>query len=369
MPDTPLRVCLVAPLPPPYGGIAHWTQMVTGYAASRDDVVLDVVDIAPRWRDIDDLAVWKRVLFGGLQLLRDRARVRRALRTRPHALHLTTSGQLAIIRDIAVLAAARRAGVPAFYHLRFGRIPELAGGTSREWRLFTRAARLAHTVVAIDAATAAAIRAHLPGVRVVQVPNCVDLSDLPAPSLGAERTAVFLGWVVPTKGIEELVRAWAQVRPAGWRLQIIGPGNPEYGAGLLAAHRPEGVAFLGERHHAEAMQAVAQADLFVLPSYTEGFPNVIMEAMALGKPIVATTVGAIPEMLADDCGLLTPPRDADALAAALARVVGDDALRARLGANARARAVAQYGLEAVFSHYQLLWREAAGLETHTHVHG
>jgi glycosyltransferase involved in cell wall biosynthesis len=66
---------------------------------------------------------------------------------------------------------------------------------------------------------------------------------------------------------------------------------------------------------------MAAADLVTLPSYMEGCPNVVLEALASGRPVVATNVGGIPEILSDECGRLVPPRDAGALAQALASVL------------------------------------------------
>ena len=66
---------------------------------------------------------------------------------------------------------------------------------------------------------------------------------------------------------------------------------------------------------------MAAADLVTLPSYMEGCPNVILEALACGRPVVATHVGGIPEIMNDECGRLVPPRDSGALAAALASVL------------------------------------------------
>jgi glycosyltransferase involved in cell wall biosynthesis len=359
--EGPLRICLVAPLPPPYGGVSHWTQMVRQYASHRADVVLSIVDTAPRWRAVDDLRVWKRALGGGTQLVRDLARAFGRLRTRPHALHLTTSGQLAVARDLAVMRIARGLGVPVVYHIRFGRIPELARSRSREWRMLTRAMQRAHTVVAIDASTEQAIREHLPAVNVVRIPNCVDVAPLPhqpAPE-GAARTVMFLGWVIPTKGVGELVQAWAHLHPAGWRLRVVGPVSDRYRDELLAMHRPPATEFMGEKPHAEAMQLLAAADIFVLPSYTEGFPNAVLEGMALGKPIAATRVGAIPEMLADGCGVLVEPRDSEGVRRALSDLIADGDLRRALGSRAKERVVRCYSIESVFAQYMSIWREAA----------
>ncbi len=359
MTDRPLRVCLVAPVPPPYGGISHWAQMIIRHASSRPDVRILIVDIAPRWRAIHDLTVWKRVIGGGLQFVRDLAKLLWVLlRHRPDAVHLTTSGQLGLVRDLAVLTAAKGFRLGATYHIRFGRIPEIAEAGTREWRLIRRAMALARTVIAIDRATEDAIRRHVPGVRVERVPNCVESAEAvgAAPANPQLRSVMYLGWVIPKKGMAELVDAWSRVRTTGWRLIIAGPGEASYRQSLLERCEAAGIEFTGELGHEHAMGMLASADALVLPSYTEGFPNVVLEAMERGKAIVATAVGGIPEMLSDGCGLLVTPGDRDELANALKRIVNDGELRAQMGQRARARAHSEYSIAAVFDRYVGIWR-------------
>ncbi len=102
-------------------------------------------------------------------------------------------------------------------------------------------------------------------------------------------------------------------------------------------------------------------DLFALPSYgEEGVPQAIMQAMACGIPVVSTTVGAITEAVDDgSTGLIVPPRDAPALGAALARLRDDPALRARLGAAGRARAVRDFGLDRMLDRMEAVFRAVA----------
>ncbi len=76
-------------------------------------------------------------------------------------------------------------------------------------------------------------------------------------------------------------------------------------------------------------------DVFVHPSFTEGTPNVVIEAMAHGLPVVATAVGGLPDFVTEDCGILVPAGDAEALGEALKRVAGDAALRRSMGLAAR----------------------------------
>ncbi|MEI2724755.1 MAG: glycosyltransferase family 4 protein [Verrucomicrobiota bacterium] len=101
------------------------------------------------------------------------------------------------------------------------------------------------------------------------------------------------------------------------------------------------------------------AEVFVLPTYTEGFPNVILEAMAAGKAIVSTRVGAIAEMLDADgespSGLVIQPRDAGSLANALRQLLSDAELRETLGARARGKVTRCYSTDVVFRRLLDLW--------------
>lgn len=362
MSEKVVNVSLVSPVPPPYGGIGHWTVMVCEYANGRSDVQISVVDISPRWRSIDDLSVWKRAVGGGIQFLRDITRLGRLLSTRRFdAIHLTTSGHLAAIRDSGVIFIAGLFKVPVIYHIHFGRVPQIATSNNREFRRMARVMLKSQTVIAIDRATREAIKESLPAVNVELIPNCVNFSELPSAVASDQslRTALFIGWVLPTKGITELVEAWSQLKPQGWRLQIVGPGDVAYRQELIERFRPHGLEFLGELPHVQAMERMAACDLFVLPSYTEGFPNAVLEAMALGKAIVATEVGAIPEMLDAKCGLLIKPKDVQGLTTALQSLLNDGKLRAELGRYARERALANYSIDVVFPKYMSLWRQPA----------
>ena len=336
--------------------------MVRRHAAGTGNVDMVVINTAPTWRSIHSNGIVLRAIGGAIQLIRDSFRIVKALSaSKFDAIHLTTSGQLAALRDLAVSYLAAWFGVGLVYHIRFGRIPALARGSSLEWKLIRKVMRRAAKVILIDQATFDAVRQVEPGARVALIPNCVDLAELPNISIsgGVDKTALFLGWVIPTKGIGELVEAWVRLNPLGWRLDIIGPFDESYRSELVERFAPRNLRFLGQLPHKEAMQCMAHCDLFVLPSYTEGFPNVVVEAMALGRPIIATDVGAIPEMLEDDAGLLVKSRDTGALAEALDRVMHDEELRHRIAGQARARANALYTIDVVFEAYQRVWHSVS----------
>lgn len=360
MSSRPLRVCLVSPVPPPYGGIGHWTQMILRHAHRQHELSIHLVDVAPRWRAIDDLTVWKRVVVGGATMIWHVGLVIWQLVRGCRVVHINTPGSLSVHRDLAIIAVARLFRVPVVYHIRFGRVPQIATERTPKWRLMAKAMSRAHTVVAIDQATEQAIRQHLPTVRVIRIPNCIDSTTLPHRHRlrSGAHTVLYLGWVIPTKGIAELMEAWGGLRSDGWRLQIAGPGDGAYQRKLAEKFGAEGIEFLGEQPHAQALQLMADADVFVLPSYTEGFPNVIAESMALGLPIVATGVGAIPEMLAEGRGIVIPPREVEPLREALARAMASAALRGELGTAAQAYCLVNYALPVVFDRLVELWRAA-----------
>lgn len=352
-----LKVLLVSPLPPPYGGISHWTEMIKRYSESQDDISLQVLNIAPTWRDIHDLSIWKRVIGGGLQLIWNIIFfIKIVLKNRPDIVHLTTSGQLAVVRDIFILAICRILKIGTVYHIRFGRLPQILQTQTKEARFFCCAAKMAGHVVAIDQKTYEALVVEFYYSKVSLVPNCFDPSALPAVNHAPLHKVVFIGWVIPTKGIQELVEAWTLLDRSEWSLTIVGPGDDHYIDEVKKYGKENSrIAFVGPKNHSETMSLLNESTILVLPSYTEGFPNVVLEAMAACKAIVATNVGAIPEMLGKDRGILISPQDTLALSNALKTLMSDPVLCHKLAQAAYDYAQSCYSVQAVFSLYKNLW--------------
>jgi glycosyltransferase involved in cell wall biosynthesis len=147
--------------------------------------------------------------------------------------------------------------------------------------------------------------------------------------------------LTPRKGHELLFRALASIPHRPWRLICAGSAkrDPETAARLRAQVRADGlddrVSFAGDLDAATLAAHYDRADLFVLPTLHEGYGMAVAEALARGLPVISTATGAIPELVTEDAGLVLPPGDPDALTAALARVLGDQDLRARLAEGAR----------------------------------
>ncbi|HXP30200.1 MAG TPA: glycosyltransferase family 4 protein [Stellaceae bacterium] len=195
--------------------------------------------------------------------------------------------------------------------------------------------------------SAAAVEAHgVARARIAVVPpgTARPARPPPHPPHAGKLRLLSVASVTPRKGHLVLVDALARLKALPWRLTIIGGlgRDPAYVGALrqrIAAHRLGArVALAGEWPTARLYRAYAAADLFMLASFHEGYGMALAEAMAYALPIVATAAGAIPETVPASAGILVPPGDAAALAAALARVIADRALRRRLG---RAAAVAK----------------------------
>lgn len=195
--------------------------------------------------------------------------------------------------------------------------------------------------------------------RLRLIPNAVDVSRFERPSAEASRpTFVYVGRLEPVKGVRTLLEAWARSGLASTaRLRIAGDGSQS--PALREQARTLGidasVEFLGEVRDVPAV--LRTACFYVQPSYQEGLSNSILEAMAAGLPIVATCISGTEDVLADGVsGLLVPPRDADALAAALRRLAGDAALAQRLGCRAREDVRARFGLPSVLARLEAAYR-------------
>jgi len=132
---------------------------------------------------------------------------------------------------------------------------------------------------------------------------------------------VFVGSIVPAKGVRELLDAVIHLVPSHPNLQLacIGEGilRDELEKRVVQAGIDRHVRFPGLCNSARVARWIAAANVFCLPSYAEGCPNVVIEALACGRPVVATEVGGIPELVDSESGVLVPPRNPEALAAAL----------------------------------------------------
>ncbi|MCC6191317.1 MAG: glycosyltransferase family 4 protein [Anaerolineales bacterium] len=212
-------------------------------------------------------------------------------------------------------------------------------------------------------------QAGVPPERIVSIPNGVELgaASKTSYSLNDAVTIVYVGRLHPSKGLGVLLSAFAQAaqtRPQlRWRLVIVGEGvlRPELEAQAANLGLADAVQFVGQVQ--EVSPHLAQGDIFVLPSLSEGISNALLEAMAHGLPCVATRIGGNTTLIRDgETGLLVALASTEALAAALTRLVDDQALRERLGRRARALVEADFGMDQVAQRYRELYTALANAD-------
>jgi glycosyltransferase involved in cell wall biosynthesis len=199
--------------------------------------------------------------------------------------------------------------------------------------------------------------------RTVVIPNAVDVAA--SPRFRSEERArpriLAVGRLKPPKDFQTLVEALAALPHGSFDALIVGdgPDRARLEEQIRELWLTGRVRLAGQRR--DVPELLAGADVFVLPSRSEGHPVSVLEAMAAGVPVVASRVGGIPEQVEDGVtGLLVEPGDPEALAAALGRLAADPALRRRLGVAGRRRAEKAFDLDAFRrAHLEVYSREFA----------
>jgi glycosyltransferase involved in cell wall biosynthesis len=262
--------------------------------------------------------------------------------------------------NIFALAPAAIARVP----IRVANRREINAGKSMALIAMQRVAySAAHKVVANSRAAAARLlREQVPVRKIAVVPNGLDANRfvLP-PRRSPRRKIVVVAYLRREKGHDVLIDSAPAVlrRFPDASFEFVGDGAER--EALISRARDRGVldriTFAG--HAEDVPQRLAGADIFVLPSRSEAFPNAVLEAMASGLPIVATGVGGICELIEHERnGLLVAPGDHQTLAAQICRLMDDEALARRLSQSARAHVHARYSFDRMVAQFEELYLNA-----------
>ncbi|WP_099042247.1 glycosyltransferase family 4 protein [Mycobacterium neglectum] len=299
------------------------------------------------------------------------------IKSRPAVIHLHSSADASFLRKSILFWISRPFNVPVILHMHGSDFQDYYERSPRPIQeLIRRTLSRASAVVALGEVWADRLRAIAPSARITVIPNAVRPAPrVSQPAPGEPVHVVFLGRIGDRKGAFRLVDAWAQVSADGTQvggsekvntaiLTIAGDGEVEKARRRI---RDLGLGDTVELHEWLSQQAVCElldrAQVLVLPSRSEGQPMAVLEAMARGLCIVSSDVGGLAEMIGGGHGVIVPPDDVEAIAAALLLVIRNDDFRVRCGAAAYARCEDQFDVRTVSRQIDCLYRQITGSAT------
>lgn len=272
--------------------------------------------------------------------------------------HVNMAERLSLFRKSVVVVACRALGVPVVLHLHAAQLHHFYSSLARPLQRLTRwVFSLPESVVVLGTAARTFVTQEL---RVAPERVEIVINGVPEPVVqrrrslpGAVQQILFLGNLSERKGVSDLLQALAQPGFDATQVKLVLAGGGDV-AGYEARARALGisgfVSFEGWSDQDKVARLLAQSDMLVLPSYDEGLPLVILEALANGVAVVCTPVGEIPAVLTHDVNAcFVTPGDVPGIAAALQRLLAQPALRDTVAANGRALYEQKFSLARFFA--------------------
>jgi glycosyltransferase involved in cell wall biosynthesis len=361
-----IRILLCSPLGGTVGGIQKWTTHILNYYNQNAKKVEIINYSLSRKVSSSSIAnIYMRLLHGLIEYPSIVIDYRNLLiKNNYDIVHITSSGSLGLLKDFIMLLIGRKYGVKSIIHFHFGRIPELYQQRNWEQKLLHRVIQLADKIVVIDKMSFYTLKKE--GYSNVELlpnpltPRVAEIVKQNTSIIREERKLLFAGHVVRTKGVFELIEACRGINNI--KLKIIGFDTNEIREELtvLAGNRnEEWLEIAGELDFESTIKEMLSAGVFLLPTYTEGFPNVVIESMACACPIVTTSVGAIPEMLdienGFNNGIVIEPQNVAQLKDAIEKMLNDREYAIQCGINAQQRVNSLYSMPQVWKQMENIW--------------
>jgi glycosyltransferase involved in cell wall biosynthesis len=318
------------------GGMGTVSRTIAGY--------LNSMDAGPRAYILDPRGVGSAWKWPAYALVAAARMAGLRLSGKADVLHMQFSERMSFVRKGALMLLGQAMGYRAIAHHHGAELIPFfrnASGPMRAWVGFVMRRADMNIVLGRNWERFLQDEVGIDPARVRMMYNASrDLGDVErAKPAGGPFEVLMLAHLIPRKGVGEFLQAVARLRGEGLDVTATLAGNGEierYRGEAAALRIAEACRFTGLVGADEVARMLGRADALALPSYEEGLPMAILEALSARTTVVATPVGSIPEVLTDgtDCRLV-PPGDVDALAAAIGGIARDDGVRARLAAAGR----------------------------------
>ena len=323
------KVVICAPCPPPRGGIATWVDELSSLKDENEKWEIVWCNTANTRRGPGTFTYTRRLYDGAFLIF---GQIRRFWfeindNEKPQVVHISTSGGLSHFRDLVFILLARLKGIAVCLQLHYG-----CGDSLYKWRigikpLLKLCCYFASTVAVFDRAYSEKNKKSFLTIN--------GLSDFLRENETHDKAKeiVFIGWVIENKGIFDLLDAWDSiVDKNGWKLIIAGPADPHVAVRLQKYLQCDSIKYHGEVSRNDVVGIFNKASVFAMPSYTEGLPYAMLEAMRSRCALLLSDVGGISEVFAyDDCGVLINPGDVESIKNALDFFISDNSRSLNMG--------------------------------------
>lgn len=361
-----MNILLAADVDGAVGGINIWAKHIYDYSKGQDEINIDTApDKRKDFTHFTSSSI-KRILDGIHVYVRYVNRIRRLLSEKQYdVLHIPSSASLGLIRDYCLIKLAKRKHTSAVLHFHFGRIPVLSEKKNWEWKLLCKVSRMADYVIVLDQKSY--ITLNKAGIAsVTKLPNPIStevVEQIEKCDVGAKNKneVLYVGQCYQQKGIFDLLEACKNISDV--KIKYVGSISEDVKGELIdLAGDQVNIEIAGLKPYSQIVPEMKKCSVFVLPSHSEGFPNVILESMACGCAIVATQVGAIPEMLNAEsgtpCGLCVEPKDTQRLTNAIQTMLEDQDFARACGERAKERVNQCYSMQKVWYDLVNIWKNS-----------
>jgi len=340
-------ILFISPLPPPQGGIAMWTKILVDMGLPNN-IPISIVDTKIR----GNRNVFDHVFISFSELSRTiriwGSLIYQLVFKKPKLMHLNCSlSATGIFRDLSCAVLSRLFQIPVVSHYH-GNVPDFCG--KRFYGLSKIALRILISIVAIN------IVENKPSLETVKLlplrkdttivllPNFIEDKifnyNVKVNNDGNRLRALFAGGITRAKGCAEIIAVAKQLPVIDFHLF----GKMHNDMVTLFKNPPANIILHGVVDHDVLLKEMCISDFLLFPSYTEGFPLTVLEAMTVGIPVIATWVGALPEMIDEGLGgFLVAPQDVSNLVSAITKLISSTPCKLAMG---------QYNKQKSFNHYR-----------------
>ena len=316
-----MKILLVSPLPPPAGGIATWTKLYVEYCATYgvDCEVVNTALLGKRANKTKNKRIIIDEISRTIKIIKDLKKKIKVFK--PDVIHINTScSKFGLIRDYLCAKIIKKNKIPFVLHCRCN-IEDQLGGRNLSIKYFNKISKLADKILTLNTPSFNYANSVV-NEKALTFPNFIKENNAPKIERVNDKLSkvIFVGHVKRGKGIFELFETAKANSDVAF--DVYGPIDSEVSKSTI----PTNVKLYGMIEHDVVLEKLHDYDLFLFPTYTEGFSNALAEAMYAGLPVIATDVGANKDMIEDKGGIIVPAKNAQSIIDAL-KVIKDSTFR------------------------------------------